>query len=167
MEIEMFYMILCAGMFIGLIVGVVMAVGGSDALSVVFLALAFACLILFIISGCSVGNADYERAEDPYVTHEIMCLNDNSMMTGRFYLRSGYIDENLHYLYGYKTVYGGMKTQKVNAKIATVYFDDSVEPCAKWYKETQRWWFLTDTSYSCDIYVPTDSLDVGYTIDLQ
>ena len=110
----------------------------------------------------------YERpAEGPYVTHELMCLADANMMSGRIYLRSGYISEHHHYLYGYKTAAGGMKTQKVKADSTVVFFTDDVEPCAKWYEETQRFWFLTSKRYTCDIYVPTDSLVADYTIDLQ
>lgn len=167
METGAFFLILLGVLFVGLISGIWAGMENCYGLACAFLVLVPVCLILFPIAGCQVSEADYERAEEPYVTHEVMCLNDNSMMSGRFYLRSGYIDENLYYLYGYKTSSGGMKTQKVKANITTVYFDDSVEPCAKWYKETQQWWFLTNTTYSCDIYVPTDSLVADYTIDLQ
>lgn len=131
----------------------------------------FAVLIigffLCLYPACRIEKTPYERPDKPYVTHEIMCLADNNMLSGRIYLRSGYINENHHYLYGYKTASGGMKTQKVRADTAVVYFNDDVNPSAKWYEETRRLWFLTDTRITCDIYVPTDSLAADYTIDLQ
>lgn len=124
-------------------------------------------IFLFIYPLNRIEKSPYERPDKPYVTREIMCLADNNMISGRIYLRSGYINENHHYLYGYKTASGGMKTQKVRADTAVVFFNDDIEPCAKWYEETRRLWFLTDTRITCDIYVPTDSLAADYTIDLQ
>ena len=164
MEIGTLIWVLLVGCLVWVITAVIVT---NEHLSLTFAILSLLCMIAIIPAAVLVSSADYERAEEPYVTHEVMCLNDNSMMSGRFYLRSGYIEEDLYYLYGYKTKSGGMKTQKVKAKNATVYFDDSAEPCVKWYTETKRFWFITSTSYSCDIYVPTDSLVADYTIDLQ
>lgn len=80
---------------------------------------------------------------------------------------SGYINEKFTYVYGYKTIGGGMKIQKAGEDTTTVYFRDDIAPCAKWYEETRSYWFVKETRYTCDIFVPTDSLDARITIDLQ
>ena len=134
----------------------------------------FGCLIagtiltlLFLIPIFGINNSSWEMPDEPYVTHDIMALQDSTMMSGRIYMRSGYINEDHTYLYGYKTSMGGMKTQKVRAEIATVYFTDDVEPHAEWFELTRSFWYHNNTKYQCDIYIPTGSLVEGYAIDLQ
>ena len=80
---------------------------------------------------------------------------------------SGYINEEFIYVYGYKTYSGGMKIQKASAKNAVVYFDDSVSPNAKWYRETKKFWWSESERYTCDIFIPTGSLQAEMVIDLQ
>lgn len=108
---------------------------------------------------------------DPYVTHTIVALQDGNEVNGSFsgkrYGISVYINEEFMYVYGYKTYNGGMKIQKVSEKYATVFFDDNIAPCAKWYKETKKFWWLEDTKYTCDIFIPTGSLQTEIVIDMQ
>lgn len=125
------------------------------------------CCFLFFYPVEKADEMSYIRPDSPYVTHEIMVLADNNMMSGRIYMRSGYIEEAHYYLYGYKNHQGGMKTQKVKADNAVVFFTDDVEPCAKWYKEVKSFWYLDWVRYTCDIYLPTDALVADYAIDLQ
>lgn len=111
------------------------------------------------------------KREDPYVVHTVMALADGNEINGRFnrrrYCMSGYINEKYTYVYGYKTAGGGMKIQKAGEDTTVVYFRDDITPCAKWYEETKTFWWEKRTRYTCDIYVPTDSLQAGITIDLQ
>lgn len=108
---------------------------------------------------------------DPYVTHTIMALQDGNEIQGNYrhrrYGMSGYINEEFMYVYGYKTYSGGMKIQKVSAKNAVVYFDDSVSPNAKWHRETKKFWWSESERYTCDIFIPTGSLQAEMVIDLQ
>lgn len=60
-----------------------------------------------------------------------------------------------------------MKSQEVDASIATVYFTDEIAPQAKWYKTHRSFWWENQTKYQCDIYIPSDSLVADYTVDLQ
>lgn len=100
-----------------------------------------------------------------------MALQDGNEIQGNFrhrrYGMSGYINEEFMYVYGYKTYSGGMKIQKVSAKNAVVYFDDNVNPNAKWYRETKKFWWSESERYTCDIFVPTGSLQAEMVIDLQ
>ena len=109
----------------------------------------------------------YERESTPYVTHRVMALADGSAIQGRIYMHSSYINEKHCYTYGYEAINGGMKIQRVNSDKTVVFFTDSVEPCAKWYKETKRFWYCGRERYTCDIYLPTDALVADYSIDLQ
>lgn len=125
----------------------------------------------FLVSIERCEKQPWERAEEPYVTHTIIALTDGNEIDGKFrgsrYCMSGYINEKFTYVYGYKTASGGMKIQKAGADAATVYFNDDIEPCAKWYRWTRKFWWCEQEKTTCDIYVPTDSLEANITIDLE
>lgn len=137
-------------------------------------------LILFLVAGVLIyvpihasekcSELPWQR-EDPYVTHTVMALQDGNEINGKLrgsrYCMSGYINEKFTYVYGYKTVGGGMKIQKAGEDTTTVYFRDDMTPCAKWYRETRKFWFVEQNRYTCDIFVPTDSLEASITIDLK
>ena len=125
------------------------------------------CSFLFFYPLHKAEELNFERLDTPYVTHEIMALADGHAINGRIYMRRGYINEVHQYTYGYKTEKGGMKTQQVNTDAAIVYFDDSLKPCAEWYKETKSFWYVNYERYTCDIYLPSDALVADYTIDLK
>ena len=131
------------------------------------LILAFCTLAAGFHQTFTIENMSYEREDTPYMTHEILALSDGTMASGRIYLRSGYFEEKYGYLYGYKTTNGGMKTQKVDGAIAEVFFSDDIVPCAKWYKESRSYLLRSDVRYTCDIFIPTDSLAADYSIDLE
>lgn len=130
--------------------------------------------IIFGVMGYATKQCDEApwQREDPYVVHTVMALSDGNEVNGRLYrsgryCMSGYINEKYTYVYGYKTAGGGMKIQKAGEDTTTVYLRDDMQPCAKWYKETKSFWWVKMERYTCDIYVPTDSLQAGITIDLQ
>lgn len=131
-----------------------------------------ASVVLLIFGSVKLEKQRFVREETPYVTHSIVALQDGNEIEGNFsrsraYCMSGYIGEKFKYVYGYKVIGNGMKIQKVDESIATVYFDDEIEPCAKWYIETKKFWFFTSERKTCDIFVPTNALQAGITIDLQ
>ena len=134
------------------------------------LAVSYSCVKIETYACDMLSKQPWERP-DPYVVHTIMALQDGSEVSGNFRNRkygiSGYINEEFMYVYGYKTSSGGMKIQKVSEKNATVYFNDNVSPNAKWYKETRSFWWLESERYTCDIFIPTDSLQAELVIDLQ
>lgn len=138
--------------------------------SLIMLVISVACIVTEIHVTCKLNDQVWKR-NDPYVTHTIMALHDGNEIQGslrhRKYGMSGYINEEFMYVYGYQTYSGGMKIQKVSAKNAVVYFDDSVSPNAKWYRETRKFWWSEDERYTCDIFIPTDSLLAEFIIDLQ
>ena len=140
-------------------------------IATVFMLLGCILLGLHIYASVECDRQPWERAEEPYVTHTIIALSDGNEIDGKFrgsrYCRSGYINEKFTYVYGYKTVGRGMKIQKAGADVSTVYFNDDIEPCAKWYRWTRKFWWCEQEKTTCDIYVPTDSLEESITIDLE
>lgn len=112
-------------------------------------------------------SVPYIKDENPYVTHQIIALKDSNEIQGKVRLRSGYINEEYMYMYGYKTYDGGMKVQKVNEDICTVYFTDNEEPHADWYKAYAKFWYFDSEKYMCEIYVPNGSLESDIIIDLE
>lgn len=169
-------LLVLGGMFIGVLGLVVLIIStateDSDGLkeSLVVLFLAAICLGAECYVASNLSKQPWIRS-DPYVTHTVMALQDGNEINGRVrgsrYSISGYINEEFMYVYGYKTVGGGMKIQKVSEKNATVYFDDNVTPNAKWYRETKKFWWSEAERYTCDIFIPTDSLQAELVIDLQ
>ena len=161
--------------FVAFVVGMVGLVynnGKEIAISAVSFLLFLASLALLIFGSVKLEKQRFVREETPYVTHSIVALQDGNEIEGNFrhsraYCMSGYIGEKFKYVYGYKVIGNGMKIQKVDESIATVYFDDEIEPCAKWYTETKKFWFFTAERKTCDIFVPTNALQAGITIDLQ
>lgn len=125
---------------------------------------------LYIYPCRKITELPWER-EAPYVTHTVMALSDGNEVNGKIrgsrYSMSGYINEKFTYIYGYKTVGGGMKIQKAGADTSVVYFRDDIDPCAKWYRETRKFWWVTDERYTCDIFIPTGSLEARISIDLE
>lgn len=141
---------------------------GIAALITILLAVGLLGSLIYASTKCE--KQPWQR-EDPYVTHTVMALQDGNEINGKLrgsrYCMSGYINEKFTYVYGYKTVGGGMKIQKAGEDTTTVYFRDDMTPCAKWYRETRKFWFVEEERYTCDIFVPTDSLEASITIDLK
>ena len=164
------------GMFIGLsgLVSFLVFTATEDwkemRISLIMLLIGGICLGTELYVGNKLNDQAWQRT-DPYLTHQIMALQDGNEIQGNFrhrrYGMSGYINEEFMYVYGYKTYSGGMKIQKVSAKNAVVYFDDNVSPNAKWYRETKKFWWSESERYTCDIFIPTGSLQAEMVIDLQ
>ena len=168
--------LLCSvfGLLIGLLILLFTSFAGEPKAFIIGLVttlLSTLLLVSFMFSATQCEKQPWERAEEPYVTHTIIALTDGNEINGKFrgsrYCMSGYINEKFTYVYGYKTAAGGMKIQKAGADVATVYFDDDTEPCAKWYRWTKKFWWCEHEKTTCDIYVPTDSLEASITIDLE
>lgn len=161
--------LLFGGCFIGF-VGVVENSNKAFGVGLVMIVIGAILFGLFMFAQVKCEKQAWKR-EDPYVIHTIIALSDGNEIDGKIhssrYCMSGYINEKFTYVYGYQTANGGMKIQKAGADSTVVYFRDDIEPCAKWYKETRSFWWCTQTRYTCEIFVPTDSLEASITIDLE
>lgn len=74
--------------------------------------------------GCSKLKKQKWNYSDPYSTEYIVALNDSNMVSGRVYMRRGYVEENLYYQYLVKRSDGGFVANKVNTDHTTLYFSD-------------------------------------------
>lgn len=153
------------------LVGSLVDEDGKAAIIGLILIAAAGILLGILMYACNKCSEQPWQRDDPYTTHTIVALSDGNEINGKIrgsrYCMSGYINEKFTYVYGYKTYGGGMKIQKAGADSTVVYFRDDMEPCAKWYEETRSYWFVEETRYTCDIFVPTDSLEANITIDLK
>ena len=133
------------------------------------------CLVSFVICILSVifncvgttkcENSKWIYSETPYATEKIVSLNDNNLTNGRFYMRRGYIEENLYYQYMVELNNGGFVANKVNSANATLFYaEDNYR--VEWYTKTKSWlyWKIEETYNK--IYIPNGSITDDYSIDL-
>ena len=119
----------------------------------------------FIFGSIKSDNAHWEYSNEPYKIERIAALNDNNLMHGRFYLRSGYIDEDLYYQYIIKSG-SGFNTSRVKASDATLYYDaDNYR--VEWYKAEKGWLYFRESKSYAKIYIPEGSISNDYTVDLE
>ena len=112
-----------------------------------------------------LNHSYWEYSSEPYRIEKIAALNDNNLMYGRFYLRSGYIDEDLYYQYIIKSG-SGFNTSRVKASDATLYYDtDNYR--VEWYKAEKGWLYFREVKSYAKIYVPQGSITENYAVDLE
>ena len=129
--------------------------------------IAFIALFAFFIFGLeNCENSNWIISDTPYATEKIVSLNDNNMMNGRVYLRSGYIEEDLYYQYIVQLNNGGFVSNKVKSSKATMFYDtDNYR--VEWYKKTRNWLYFKNEVTYVEIYIPEGSITMDYTIDLN
>lgn len=121
---------------------------------------------VFFIFGCyKCEKSTWNYPDKPYSTEYIASLNDSNMVNGRFYLRRGYIEENLYYQYMVK-LNGGFVANKVKSNNATLYYsDDNFR--VEWYEKERHWlWFQQKETYN-KIYIPNGSISEEYSVDFE
>lgn len=134
------------------------------------------CLVSFIVFVISIGflivgtekceNSEWVVNETPYKVETIVSLNDNNLTNGEFYLRSGYINEDLYYQYVVQLDNGGFKTNKVKSANATLFYDTG-NYRVEWYTKTKNWLYFEQEEIYNKIYIPEGSISNSYTIDLN
>lgn len=124
-----------------------------------------ASLVLLMFGGYKCEKSTWNYSDKPYSTEYIASLNDSNMVNGRFYLRRGYIEENLYYQYMVKPN-GGFVANKVKSNNATLYYsDDNFR--VEWYEKERHWlWFQQKETYN-KIYIPNGSISEEYSVDLE
>lgn len=110
--------------------------------------------------------SSWEDSNRPYFTESIIALNDNYITSGRFYLRSGYINEDLYYQYLVKQSGGGYVTDKVKASNATLYYTDW-NYRVEWYTRSKKWLYFEYKETFVKIYIPEGSISDNYSVDLK
>lgn len=135
-------------------------------IGVVSLLVCVVLLVFFLVGSYKLSESSWVYPDEPYAVEKLVALNDNNMMNGRFYVRSGYIESDLWYQYIYESQSGGYKTNKIKADSATIFYDDD-NYRVEWYERTKRWLYWSETDICHKIYIPEGSLTNTYSIDLQ
>lgn len=124
-------------------------------------------LIVFLF----IGNSKCEKSEwiyskTPYSVEKIVSLNDSNQINGKFYMKCGYIEEDLYYQYMVKLNNGGFVANKVKSENATLYYDDN-NYRVEWYTRTKKWFYFKREETQIKIYIPEGSISEDYLIDLN
>ena len=102
---------------------------------------------------------------------EIQALKDNSQISGRFFLGSGRVDEEMHYFYIEETSHG-KHMDNVPAKYTHVIESNNERPRVEKYIERYRnvalrWLTVTFFEPLYKIYVPEGSITTEFNVDLE
>lgn len=118
------------------------------------------------IIGCFMPTVDIKE------TKELYALQDNNQINGSFFLGSGRIDEEMHYVYVVKEDRGKqMQTLEIDEN--EIYLNDNADTptldiYSKDFKYGWMYWFAIpgiDCEYVFNI--PSGSIDYEYNIDLE
>jgi hypothetical protein len=120
----------------------------------------------FIFGEFKVDSLAWQYSQKPYATEHIVALNDSNMISGKLYLRSGYINEDLYYQYLVKLSSGGFITNKVHASNATLFYDDS-NYRVEWYTKKKSWLYFQREEKYVKIYIPRGSVTNDFSVDLN
>lgn len=125
--------------------------------------------LMFIIAASSCINDDNLLFEKQY-DKEIVALKDNGNAGGRFFLGSGYIDNDMMFYY-VTNEHGAYKINKIKAGEATIIYSEDSPRIEKYSAEKfVHWWyyiFAIPVSYYTQIYVPEGTIQYGFNIDLE
>lgn len=127
------------------------------------------CIMLLILSCAGLSHLEKQEwkvSESPYKTNKIISLNDGKQTNGRFYLRHGYIEENMYYQYMMQKSDGGYSYGKVREDVATIYVTDN-NFRVEWYTKERNWLWFEEEKTFCKIYVPEGCIKEEYNIDLE
>lgn len=135
----------------------------------VFLFCSIPAMLLCTLSSVfisSFADVEYSLIE----TKEIVALNDNSAVSGRFFLGSGRVDEEMKYYFVEETE-KGKYTDSISAEYAYVIESDSEVPriekhCAEWENDALDWLGCPLEGSHYKIYVPVGSVTTDFVVDL-
>ena len=135
----------------------------------IFIGLAVVALGSTALSLCAyipLGDVRWENDPEPTRTEYITALVDSNQTSGRMYLMSGYVREELYYQYMTKTADGGYEYRKIIASDATIYSAESNYRVEQ-YRQRKTWLFIYDERTVYKVFIPDGSIITNYNIDLQ
>lgn len=124
-------------------------------------------LIFYVSVSLKCEDKPWTIESEPYSIEYIEALSDSSMMSGRFYVRSGYIEEQAYYQYMVRQSDGGFVYNRVKARTAKIYYTDDDNYRVEWYRRTKNFLFASQEEVLQKIYVPKGSIEDGFNIDLN
>lgn len=134
--------------------------------TVISFLICIACTILLLFGEYRVGKETWIYDNEPSAVENIVALSDNNLLSGRFYLRGGYINDDLYYQYLVELSSGGMVSNKISAKTATIYYDNN-NTRVEWYHKHRNWLYFEQEEIFHKIYIPNGSIDENFNVDLN
>lgn len=122
------------------------------------------CLIIAI--GADVYSATDKWTSTQTATEYIVALQDESLINGKFYLRSGSINQKDYYKYLVKLKSGGYKANQIPANQTTIYITDN-NFRVEWYERERGLGLSNKTEKFWYIYIPENAIIYDFNIDLQ
>ena len=122
------------------------------------------CLIITI--GVDVYSATDKWTSTQTATEYIVALQDESLINGKFYLRSGSINQKDYYKYLVKLKSGGYKVNQIPANQTTIYITDN-NFRVEWYERERGLGLSNKTEKFWYIYIPENAIIYDFNIDLQ
>lgn len=146
----------------------------DDVFFAAFIGIIVICLMTVVLWLATIGLAN---ATDPVLEStktdrvEIIALKDSVGTESSFYLGTGYIDDEMHYVYMTETD-KGMSMEKIKAEDVFLKYVEGDTPHIDTihYNYTNSFldWFLPgDAKQETYIYIPEGSLTTEYVIDLE
>ena len=127
----------------------------------------FGVVLSFFICICKkLDNAPWQGEDKPVAVENIVALNDNNLVTGRYYVHRGYIDQDLWYQYMVKLNDGGFVANKVSSKDTTLYHSDN-NYRVEWYTKKKHWLCFSREENYHKIFIPQGSITDDYSVDLK
>lgn len=133
---------------------------------IVFTVVSLLVTVLSIFAYIPLDDAEWKSDLEPTRTEYITALVDSNQTSGRMYLMSGYVREDLYYQYMTKTADGGCEYRKIIASDATIYSARSNYRVEQ-YRQRKTWLFIYDERTVYKVFIPDGSTISNYNIDLQ
>lgn len=168
---------------LGVIVGVVIAIiiqykdkcllsdlGFTIVFSIISACVGFFVGVLLLILSSAIMTVSNIPITNISTVTEITALEDNSAVSGHFFLGSGNIDETQYYYYLTKTDKGIRQEKVPTEKTYIEYDNDNPKIVENTYVWKDAEWNLLGfclKSDTCTIYVPEGSITTKFNIDLE
>lgn len=124
------------------------------------------CILLFCVKVTEKMDSIQYKYTEPHAIENITALNDSYEINGKIRpLRASYIDEKLYYHYLITTNDGKIIQKKITADNSSVYTSDN--PRIEWVYKYKKWFIFEDKELWYNIYIPENSIDYSFNIDLE
>lgn len=122
-----------------------------------------------VVVDIKADKETYKKSEE-----KILALNDNMGTKGRFFLGSGNINDSMKYVYLVENK-NGKKMKDAESYNTYINEDNNEEPRIEYHyeryknKKLEKYFFgiFNDTHKHNAIYIPEDSINYQYNIDLE
>lgn len=130
----------------------------------IMLLLIAAIVVITVSSNIALSEGDY--TETLLTIDYIAAMsNNNSQISGSFFLGSGTIGETAYYVYMVRSATGGLTMERTDASICTIYETNEAARIELVRWRSNKWPYVQELHYN--IYVPEGSIWYGYEIDVR